>query len=80
MTYAPPIRPTRGPLVPMRPTPPRDPYWYHTATEQPTTKPWKPITGRPRPDLGSGSNKSLHNHLLSVLTIAMTLLFYLRHR
>lgn len=42
MTYAP---PTRMPIPPIRPSPPRDPYWYHTATEQPTTKPWKPITG-----------------------------------
>ncbi|GIY78196.1 uncharacterized protein CEXT_619671 [Caerostris extrusa] len=75
MTYPPPPLPTGIPKLPIRPSPSRDPYWYHTATEQPTTKPWKPITGRPRPDPSSASSRLYHSYILPSALCILLLVF-----
>ncbi|KAF8782355.1 hypothetical protein HNY73_012651 [Argiope bruennichi] len=80
MTYAPPPLPTGVPKLPNRPSPSRDPYWYHTATEQPTTKPWKPITGRPRPNPASASSRPHHSYILQCVLSILLLLFAFSHR
>lgn len=63
-----------SPMVPPLHPNTHDPYWYHAETQHPGTKPWKPVTGRPRLNEIPGSSDSSSARTAGSLLLTAVLL------